>query len=255
MKFNFCLFILLISAILFSVVAETSSIISETFDEGNRLYQKEDYAGAIEQYLKITAMGYESGELHYNLGNSYFKMGKIGYSILHFEKAKKLLPKDSDLQHNLKLVSMRTADKIETPRLAVWKFFDNVLEFFSVNALAMTTLILFLITLGLSSLYLYLTRGMYKKLAFYSAFGILIVCLLFGSMFAIRVVKLETIMEGVILQEKVEILSAPDVGAKGLFSLHEGVKIRIEQKLSEWAEISLADGKKGWVRINSFEEI
>ena len=255
MKIKYVILILTITGFLFSAAAQTSAIVKETFDEGNRLYQKEDYAGAIEQYLKIIAMGYESGELHFNLGNSYFKTGNLGRSILHFEKAKKLLPKDEDLQHNLNLLSMRIADKIETPRLAIWKVFDSVVELFSVNALAIITLILFLITLGLASVYLYLSRGMLKKLTFYSSFGILMLCLIFGSLFTMRVVKLETTREGVILVDKVEILSAPDAGAKGLFALHEGVKIRIDQKLSEWAEISLADGKKGWVRIECFEEI
>ena len=255
MKLKYSLIIFMLTGFLFSSFANNSSIVTDTFNEANRLYQKEDYAGAIEHYKKIIDMGYESGELHFNLGNAYFKTGNLGRSILHYEKARKLLPKDKDLQHNLNLVSMRIADKIETPRLAIWKFFDRVVEYFAVNALGMVTLILFIVTLGMASIYLYLSRGIAKKLTFYGSFAIFVIFLFFGSIFTTRIVRLETIHEGVILVDKVEILSAPDEGAKGLFALHEGVKIRINQVISGWAEISLADGKKGWVKIESFEEI
>ena len=230
-------------------------MVTDTFNEANRLYQKEDYAGAITQYKKIIDMGFESGELHFNLGNAYFKTGALGKSILHYEKARKLLPRDQDLQNNLNLVTMRIADKIETPRLAIWKMFDRVVEYFSVNALGIVTLILFLISLGLITIYLYLTRGLAKRLTFYGSFTVFVIFLLFGFLFTTRIVRLETIHEGIIMVDKVEILSAPDEGAKGLFALHEGVKIRIDQVISGWAEISLADGKKGWLKIESYEEI
>jgi len=40
-----------------------------------------------------------------------------------------------------------------------------------------------------------------------------------------------------------------------VFSLHEGTKVRVDQKTGEWLEIILADGKVGWVRKDVLEII
>ena len=53
------------------------------FDEGNRRYQEGDYAGAVELYERILESGLESGELHYNLGNAWFRLGELGPAILN----------------------------------------------------------------------------------------------------------------------------------------------------------------------------
>ena len=48
------------------------------FDEGNRLYREGDFAGAVELHERILERGVESGELHYNLGNAWFRLGELG---------------------------------------------------------------------------------------------------------------------------------------------------------------------------------
>ena len=40
-----------------------------------------------------------------------------------------------------------------------------------------------------------------------------------------------------------------------LFSLHEGVKFKVEEIRGEWAKIRLEDGKVGWVKKDAFEII
>ena len=61
------------------------------FDEGNRLYREGDYAGAVESYERIRESGFESGALHYNLGNAWFRLGEIGPAILHYERARRVM--------------------------------------------------------------------------------------------------------------------------------------------------------------------
>jgi tetratricopeptide (TPR) repeat protein len=225
------------------------------FQEANRLYREADFQGAIEAYNKIIKMGFDSGYLHFNLGNAYFKSGKLGYAILHFEKARKLLSYDQDLNHNLTLASQRVADKIEIPRLLVWRYFDLMIKYFNLNKLALFSALFFLLFSGIFTAYYFVPRGLVKKISFYLSVLLFLTFLLFLLIFVIRVWQEQNRIEGVILAEKVEVLSAPDEGAQGLFSLHEGVKVKVKQKLLPWAEISLPDGKKGWVKIETFAEI
>ncbi len=70
------------------------------FYKGNTLYEQGSYDEAISEYSKLLAQGVESGSLYYNLGNCYIKKGAIGKAILNYERAKRLIPRDSDLKSN-----------------------------------------------------------------------------------------------------------------------------------------------------------
>ncbi|NQS98987.1 MAG: tetratricopeptide repeat protein [candidate division Zixibacteria bacterium] len=243
--------LLLISAL--DAMAE--DVLEKEFIRANNLYRDGNFPEAITLYSEIIQAGYDSGKLHYNLGNAYYKNGELGSAILHFEKAKKFLPRDDDLADNLKMAQMRVADRIDTPRLAVWKFFEGVRDYFTLRSLAIITLILYLITLGLAAGYYFQSKGVLKRSAFYLIVPVLICFLLFAVVFGVRLWREANVREAIIVADKVEIVSAPDQGAQGLFSLHEGVKVRILQELPPWAEIALPDGKRGWVKIETFADI
>lgn len=243
--------LLLMSAL--DVMAE--DVLEKEFIRANNLYRDGNFPEAITLYSEIIQAGYESGELHYNLGNAYYKNGELGSAILHFEKAKKFLPRDDDLADNLKMAQMRVADRIDTPRLAVWKFVDAVRDYLTLKSLAAAALILYLISLGLAALYYLLPRGALKRMTFYLTVPVLVCFLLFAAVFGVRLWREANVREAVIIADKVEIVSAPDQGAQGLFSLHEGVKVRILQELPPWAEIALPDEKRGWVKIETFADI
>ena len=66
-----------------------------------------------------------------------------------------------------------------------------------------------------------------------------------------RIYLFESIEFGVIFEKKVAVMSEPNLGASEVFILHEGTKIKINRKLNDWFEISIADGKTGWCRSNS----
>ena len=71
-----------ITALVVATVATTTAVQAqgEIFERGNQLYQQEDYQAAAEAYEAVLAAGFESAELHYNLGNAWFKSGDLGRS-------------------------------------------------------------------------------------------------------------------------------------------------------------------------------
>ncbi|MDA0312354.1 MAG: tetratricopeptide repeat protein, partial [Gemmatimonadetes bacterium] len=91
-----------------SVVAQ-----GEILERGNQLYQEGDYEGAVDAYEIVLASGHESADLHYNLGNAYFKGGQLGRSILAWERALDRAPGDPDIRANLDLARSLTADAVE----------------------------------------------------------------------------------------------------------------------------------------------
>lgn len=89
---------------------------NKLFYSANSSYEKREYSKAIEEYNKILDLGIDSGPLYYNMGNSYFKSGKLGMAILYYAKARRLMPYDSDLKANLNYArSLVETSAAETP--------------------------------------------------------------------------------------------------------------------------------------------
>ena len=78
--------------------AETPNTI---FFHANALYGEERWAEAAAEYERVLAAGWESGNLYFNLGNAWFRAGDVGRAVLDYERARRLLPRDPDVQANL----------------------------------------------------------------------------------------------------------------------------------------------------------
>ena len=61
--------------------------------------------------------------------------------------------------------------------------------------------------------------------------------------------------EAIIMNSAVSIKSSPDRSATELFVLHEGTKVTIGETIDGWAEVRIADGRKGWIEQERIERI
>ena len=220
------------------------------FDEGNRRYQEGDYAGAAESYERILEGGVESGELHYNLGNAWFRLGELGRAILHYERARRLMPRDGDLAANLVLARSLTVDQV-TPLPGFWLF--RVARWW-VDLLSRPVL-LAVVTLGwltaMGALILAIA-GRGESVVRWSrrvAAAAGVVTLVFGLSLVARESETGRSDQAVIMAEEAAVHSAPSNDRELLiFTVHEGTKVRVERRSDAWVEIALEDGKVGWLR-------
>ena len=83
------LFFLLTLCLIGSAYAQDTAL-----KEAEVAYTKEDYAKAIELYEGILKSNGESAAVYYNLGNTYYKAGKIAPAILNYERCLLLDPGD-----------------------------------------------------------------------------------------------------------------------------------------------------------------
>ena len=224
---------------------------------GNDRYQEGDFSGALEAYKEVLRAGFENADLHYNAGNAYFKVGNLGRSILSYERAVRLRPKDPDTRANLELARSLTADEIE-PLPQFW-----VLSATSwwVNLLPRRVLLFAVILTYLLGMAGLCTRVLSRRvgvarvgswISIGSAAGLLLV----GSTLLAREGILGGTEWGVILVEEVAVQSAPsDEDNLTLFRVHEGTKVRLDQRTEMWSEIVLEDGKVGWIPSDVLEII
>jgi tetratricopeptide (TPR) repeat protein len=230
---------------------------TEIFERGNQLYQEADFAGAIEAYEAVRAAGFVSPALHYNLGNAYFKSGDLGRSILEWERALVRSPSDPDTRANLELARTLTADAVESlPRF--WLF--GAVSWW-VQWLPRGVLILLVGGAWLLACAGVVTRISsrspdVRRLAAWLAMTGAAVVVVFGVNLFVRELEIGRPDRAVVLAGAVQVRSAPaEDDDLTLFEIHEGTRVRVEQRTGAWAEVVLDDGKVGWVPVDVLEVI
>jgi len=227
------------------------------FDEGNRLYQEGDFRGAAERYAAVLEGGYESAALYYNLGNAHFRLGEVARAVLNYERAARLDPSDEDVQANLALVNRMLQDRIEPlPRFWMLSVFDWWMALIPRGWLATVAAVCYSV-LGLAAVLMVLDRPRGWRAALRrTAYAGAVATLVLGGTLLIRETGLGHAEQAVVMAPEARVLNAPsEEGGLTVFTLHEGTKVRIDRRTGEWAEIVLADGKVGWLRVALIEVI
>ncbi|MFT6869793.1 MAG: tetratricopeptide (TPR) repeat protein [Paraglaciecola sp.] len=237
------LFLLLIIAS--SVVAQTSD---ELFNNANDLYKNENIEEAIELYKKIESQGIVSSELYYNLGNSYYKLNKVGPSIYYYEKALKINPLNEDVKNNLVFAKRLALDNIEElPKTIFQKFNKNWLQKLSYNDWAIVTVV-FSFLGSLLFLFFYFSDSPSKKRFYFMTSTFSFLLLIFSFLITYNqytVTKKNKV--AIVFAIKTAVRNAPTLNSEEVFTLHEGTKVIVLDRLDDWRKIKLADGKLGWI--------
>ena len=244
------------------------------FTAAAEAYKAEDYDKAAAAYEEVLRGGKESGALYYNLGNSYFKKGSLGKAILNYERARRLVPRDGDLNFNLEYARQLAPTPTEGG-VGVSRRFDS---FFGRDAdpirdeasaptstqlsvgierrirdwtdrelaWALCGLALLLAAAHVSSLY-----GRWPRRSRRGVAGSL--CVLWLLCTGGFVAKLSAETDLAVAVAGTEAKFEPREDATTHFRVTQGTQAKILQVEDSWAKIRRADGKAGWVPEKVFE--
>ena len=224
--------------------------------EAETAYTQEDYSQAIERYEKILKIYGDSHEIFYNLGNAYYKAGKVAPAILNYERALLLNPGDAAIRFNLEVAKLKKVDRIDPlGEFFLVQWFRSIQNLISVDAWASLGIACFILFIGCLILFFFSKWMRLRKMGFY--FGIvLLLIVICSNLFAWNQHKAMVNRTGaIIFAPTVTIKSSPDASGTDLFVLHEGTKVFIKSSLGEWYEIELEDGNVGWIRQKDLEKI
>jgi len=229
-------------------------------DSAGKSYSKGNFEQAARCYEGVIALGYQSPELFFNLGNAYYKMDRIGMSVLNYERAKKLSPNDEDINFNLKLANQRTIDKIESgPPLFLNDWWSSIKSLQSEKTWGIRSIICFCLFLFFLGVFITSGRLFTRQLGFWLGLSFLVLSIISFSITKSKYHDLIGENSAVILASSVEIKNAPSATGTKLFILHEGTKVSTPQVIStpegDWVMVSVSSEKVGWVKRSSLEFI
>lgn len=228
----------------------------ELWDLANTAYINGDYHTATEIYGEILDRGLSSVKLYYNLGNSCFKEGRLGESILYYRRALRLAPGNDDIRYNLSVAEARAKDRIEAiPAFFLTEWVRAARSVMSCTAWSIFSLVALVLALGLFLLYLLAPRLALRKAGFYGTILAGVLFVLTTSFAAGERREMLDDTQAVVMAASTAVKSSPDKAATDLFVLHEGTLVTISSRLEGWCEITIADGKKGWLEAKTIETI
>ncbi len=233
-----------------------SEPVAALWDRANTAYINGDYRAAIGVYRSILDRGVSSAALYYNLGNAYFKEEEIGQAILSYHRALRLAPGSDDIRYNLEVAHALTKDDIDrVPEFFLKTWVRDLRHTMGCTAWSIVSLVMLAAALGLGLLFLLARRLPLRKAGFYGSLGAALLFVVATLFAAAEYRELLDRDEAVVMVGSSAVKSSPDNSATDLFILHEGTTLRITDRLDEWCEIVIADGKKGWIEARKIEII
>ena len=224
----------------------------QLFARGNVYYEEGRYVEAIEEYSAIVRSGKASAPVYYNLAGAYFKTGELGRSILNYERALSMAPRDADIRANYRFArSLITGRTVPDRGFRSWAPVRKYARMFTANELALITSSAFFLVFVVSGAAVILPRG--RKYLFALA-ALLVMSMVFSSAVTWHKIRLMRSCAVVVVPQADALFSPFDTATK-FFTLHEGTRAMVLGERNGWYRVRRSDGQTGWVRKQDVERM
>lgn len=221
-------------------------------EAGAKAYQSSDFERAVDEWRTCVDNGIVNADLYYNLGNAYFRSGKIGFAIYYYRSALKLRPNDEDIQHNLKFAQAMTRDKVdedgeENPILSGLFKAHHAL---SLRSQLFTLLGIFWIVAFVAIARRLSASERIKNILIGVLFVLSSAFAVIGMSAGYKIFVAETEITGVVTAKDADVTSAPDDRSQTLNTLSEGTAFEVISEQPPFVEIRLGEKVKGFVKLS-----
>ena len=221
-----------------------AAAIQEDFAAANRFYEEGRYAEALARYLEIGKRT-DDWQVQYNIGNCYYKMGRYLSAKFYYLKARKFRPLEPAIARNIAMTNRYFRDDANLPEPDfIARTFRLLASKLSMNTLSV--MLLLAVSLFNIFLFLLLTRGKNKKIAYALAFSLLLTLIL-GAYHLARVSALGRSDIAVIWEEDSQLRSGPGADNTVLFKLNPGLEVRIIDRSRDWVQVTASERIAGWI--------
>jgi tetratricopeptide (TPR) repeat protein len=219
---------------------------NDQWQKGNKYYAEKQYDSAAFYFEQIATLRPGNAEVYYNLGNTYYRLNKIALAVLNYERALRINPEYKEAKDNLVLTQNRISNHIVTADdiffVKWWKSITRPDKATSWAIWAFVTFTIIMILMVLRRLrkgtfpiqlngLLWIACGSFLLLAFASANN------------------MEQHATAVVMQGDAPLMNNERKG-KPVVLIPEGTTVKIRDDKENWLEISLPDGRTGWLQQN-----
>lgn len=249
--------IIIITLILsFRIISTAQTDVDPYLDSARAEYSANNFENSVRLYMRAIDHGYESPQLYYNIGNGYYKQTKIALAILWYQRALKLDPTYEDAQFNLQMAQQLIVDKIDPITPPFYKrWLQSAILWLTPNGWAIMSVIVFFILAGGLILLFSSAGDAWKRLAVpivIVTIVLSIITLLFSKL-SYNNARDKTI--AIVMSPSVTVRSTPHSEGTKLFTIHEGLTVKVNSSVDGWCEIRLTDGRIGWLVKTDIEPV
>lgn len=219
----------------------------------NQHFQVKNYDSAAVYYEKLAARQPENPELFYNLGNTYYRLNRIGQAVLNYERALLLQPNYKQAQENLELTRSRIANRIQqAPDIFFVKWWHSLTATNMSFTWAIVSLLLFLFLLSTV-----LLRQWQKNPSWLQtpAMVLLLICFVITSTLAYFSAYRHVSRHAAVVMQQDTPLHEGLQNKKIQLLLPEGTVIQVREERGEWLQVKLPDGRSGWLQKQAIQTI
>jgi len=224
------------------------------FAQANQLYEAGSFGQAAALYEEIVRAGGDDGRVYYNMGNAYFKAGQLGKAILSYERARRLLPRDEDVQANLAFARSQVRGGPRLPDAgAVWEAAGRLHDGLRPAEKAWLAWGLYLLIVGLGLIALFMWRWRRPASMAAAALGLLLLVTL--TSLAVSVHDQEGVDHAIVVASQAAVYSGPGESYLLEITLGEGHAVVVEEERGAWCRLSLAGNLQGWTACASVKSV
>lgn len=228
-------------------------------------YNAEDYPRAIQLYNEALAAGDVSARLYYNLGNAYYRDGKLGRAVVAYNRSLVLDPADADARANLAFVNSRLQDLPEDDNSFLSNLHQSVVTAAAANTWAWIALLTFALTLGAVALYIFAGGVVPRKIGFFGAFVLAAFTVYFVIVAKDAADRLDDHSRAVVIVPTTFLNSVPRQPrqTEKVVPLHEGAVVHVIDSVPtpddpvspRWYNVKINNSTGAWLRATDVERI
>ncbi len=238
---------------------------SDLVSQADSAYIQDKFDDAIALYNEAIATDGVSSTLYYNLGNAYYRAGKLGKAIVNYERSLILNPRNNDARANLEFVNTKITDKPQENASILSNMYDKMVNLLNFNTWAWLAIVAFILLLGAIGLYIFTSNITTRKIGFFGAIILLIATastIIFSYTGSSRAKAHNT---AIVIEPSTMLSTSPrnpkDRNEEALL-LHEGTKVEIIDSVAtpgdsltkKWYDVKI-NNNRAWIRDNAIEKI